>query len=101
MTTALRTETHPGEASKTRPRAHVYTVESTSETVTVPAGKFLDCLRVRRERDLENDAIVEADITQDEQSKMFWFAPGVGKVREENLITGSREELIDYELPED
>lgn len=96
-----RTETQPGLEPKTRPRAHVFTVVSLAETVKVPAGQFLNCLMIRRERDLDNDAIAEADVTQDEQSKMFWFCPGVGKVREENLITGSREELIDYQLPED
>ena len=33
--------------------------------------------------------------SQGEQEKLFWFAPGVGKVREENPMTGSTEELID------
>jgi hypothetical protein len=37
---------------------------------------------------------------QDDQRKLFWFAPGVGKVREENLDTRSTEELIDYQMPE-
>jgi hypothetical protein len=85
-----RTETPAGMAAKTpEPRAHVYTVESIAESVTVPAGIFRNCLRIRRERDLSNPAVVDVT-TQSEQEKLFWFAPGVGKVREENLISGSQ-----------
>ncbi len=98
-----RTETEAGEAPKpTAIRAHIYTVESLSETVTVPAGRFQNCLVVLRERDLENEVAGDGtDTNRDEQSKRFWFAPGVGKVREANAITGSTEELIAYALDED
>jgi hypothetical protein len=97
-----RTETEAGETAKpTAVRAHVYTIESLSETVSVPAGRFQNCLVVRRERDLENESGAGGVDTREEQNKQFWFAPGVGKVREANLITGSTEELIEYDLGED
>jgi hypothetical protein len=96
-----RTETDVGEApSPTQPRAHRFTVEAFSETVTVPAGTFRDCIRVRRERAL--DLVPDGGtFSQEEQEKLFWFAAGVGKVREENLITGSTEVLSAYEVPEE
>jgi hypothetical protein len=83
-----------------QPRAHVYTVEDVSESVTVPAGTFRNCLRIRRERDLTNPDLMGAT-DQAEQDKLFWFAPGVGKVREENSMTGMTEVLVDYEIPEE
>lgn len=96
-----RTETEPGMAPKApQPRAHVYTVESVSESVTVPAGTFRNSLRIRRERDLSNVDVM--DVTaQTEQDKLFWFAPGVGKVREENSLSGSTEVLVKYTAPEE
>ena len=99
-----RTETQAGEPAKDpQPRAHIYTVESVTERVTVPAGTFQNCLRVRRQRDLEGSAS-EADAgaaSQSEQDKLFWFCAGVGKVREENTLSGSTEVLIDYDVPEE
>jgi hypothetical protein len=35
----------------------------------------------------------------DAEPKLFWFARGVGKVRELNLDTGRGELLSDYEIP--
>ena len=53
-----RTETEAGETPKpTATRAHIYTVESLSETVTVPAGRFQNCLVILRERDLEKSDV--------------------------------------------
>lgn len=97
-----RTETDVGEAAKpTRARAHRFTVEALSEDVTVPAGVFRNCLRVRRERALDLIEDAGTALAQEEQEKLFWFAAGVGKVREENLITGSTEVLSAYEVPEE
>lgn len=100
--TYLRTETKAGMAPKPPvERAHVFTVEALSESVTVPAGTFRDCVRVRRSRDLgavEPDA--GATAAQSEQEKLYWFCPGVGKAREENALTGSTEVLVEYDLPE-
>jgi len=60
---------------------HTYTVEAEKELVTVPAGTF-ECVRVRREG---SDGIV----------KTYWYAPGLGKVKETG---GQTEELSKAEL---
>lgn len=96
-----RVETEAGMDPKDpQPRAHTFTVESTSETVMVPAGKFLNCLRVRRVRALD-DPSIDDPTAQEEQDKLYWFATGVGKVREENVMTGSTEVLVTYDLGEE
>jgi hypothetical protein len=96
----LRTETLAGMDPKAANlRAHIFTVESVSERVTVPAGTFQSCLRVRRERDLSNPDLTGTFATE-EQEKLYWFCPGVGKTREENLLTGSTEVLLEYTNPD-
>jgi len=67
------------------PRNQRYTFESASVEVTVPAGTF-DCIQFVRER-------IETG-----ETKRFWFADGVGKVKHETLSTGSVEELSVYSL---
>lgn len=67
-------------------RLMIFTVESTSTEVTVPAGTF-DCVQVRRER-LDTGEV-----------KRYWFAKGVGKVRHETLGSNKSEELIEYAIP--
>jgi hypothetical protein len=95
-----RMETEPGMDPKDpQPRAHTFTVESVTEEVTVPAGTFRDCLRVRRQRALD-DPSIDDPMSQEEQDKLYWFAPGVGKVREQNTLTDAMEVLVQYELPE-
>lgn len=59
-----------------------YEVESVNDTVTVPAGRFYNCLRVRgtgvrRQYDAGN-YIGRTDISID---KTDWYAPGVGLVK--------------------
>jgi hypothetical protein len=96
-----RTETEAGmEPKDPQPRAHTFTVESVTETVKVPAGEFRDCLRVRRVRALD-DPSIDDPMAQEEQDKLYWFAAGVGKVREENVMTGSTEVLTTYDLGEE
>lgn len=68
------------------PRNQLYTVESMSVEVTVPAGTF-DCVQVLRER-------VETG-----ELKRFWFADGVGKIKHETVQTGATEELSAYDIP--
>lgn len=73
-------------AVETGVTTHVYTVLDLASRVTVPAGEFA-AVKVQR------------DNPTDFETKLFWFAAGVGKVREENLETGAVEELSAYEIP--
>ena len=78
------TEIDPGTgATTTTAKAATWTVDAVDEEITVPAGTFT-CLRLHR---------VGADVGQSD--KTYWFAAGVGKIRE----TGSQtEELASYTL---
>ena len=68
---------------RSRAKAETWTVVSTAETVTVPAGTFT-CLHLRRMA------------TDDPQTqKDYWFARGVGKVKESG---GQLEELSKYTI---
>jgi hypothetical protein len=75
-----------GNPVDTTPRRQVFTVESLSTSVTVPAGTF-DCVQILRERPATG------------KRKRLWFAEGVGKVRDEDLGTGSVEALKEYSIP--
>jgi len=68
------------------PRTQIFTVESMSVEVTVPAGTF-DCIQFVRER------------VSTGELKRFWFADGVGKIRHETLSTGATEELTEFSIP--
>jgi hypothetical protein len=65
-------------------REQNYVVIETGVSVTVPGGTFDDCIVVDRTRDDVGD------------HARFWFAPGVGKVKEENLDSGNIEELTAF-----
>lgn len=75
-----------GNLSSDNTRNLIFAVESLSTSVTVPAGTF-DCVQFVRTRVDNGD------------SKRFWFAEGVGKIRHESLNTGSVEELTEYQIP--
>ena len=75
-------------------RAHDFTIESTSDSVSVPAGDFDGCVRVRRFR---VRAPGDPSMTSDE--KLFWFCAGVGKVREEEPMSGQSEVLLSCTVP--
>lgn len=75
----------PG-AIETGVTTHIYTVLELAAKVTVPAGEFTT-VKIRRNNPIELE------------TKWFWFAVGVGKVREENQETGAVEELSAYEIP--
>lgn len=66
------------------------TVESTGETVKVPAGTFRNCLKVKSVSFDETGA--EADVTYS------WYAKGVGEVRTEQ--TAPRDRRFKSELKE-
>lgn len=77
-------ETDPVSGMQTTiTKNETWTVEQASVSVTVPAGTF-DCIQLRR----------SGDITQ--AAKTFWFARGVGKVKE---LGDQTEELTEYSLP--
>ncbi|HEY6724617.1 MAG TPA: hypothetical protein VI197_11315 [Polyangiaceae bacterium] len=87
-----RTETAAGDTpDPTRDRAHVYTSQG-FESVTVLGRSYRDCLVILRQRDYENTQ----GNTEDEE-KLFYFAPDVGKVLEVNLESGHTEELVEEE----
>lgn len=67
-------------------RHQIFTIESTSSSITVPAGTF-DCVQFTRLRPDTGDAT------------RFWFSEGVGKVKSESLDSGSVEELAEYTIP--
>ena len=75
----------PG-AIKPGSTTHTYTVLDVSAKITVPAGTFTT---VKIQRD---------NVTKPE-TKLFWFAAGVGKVREESPTTGAVTALSAYEIP--
>lgn len=74
--------------SKEEQRGHRYVLKSKKVKVRVPAGVF-DTVHIIRER--------LTGASQGEKVE-YWFAPGVGKVRELRPATGKEELLESYEL---
>jgi hypothetical protein len=70
-------------------RGHTFEVLAVDEQVTVPAGTF-DCVKVERVRTLGAEAGALA---------WYWYAPGVGKVREERPLEMEIEELASVSIP--
>lgn len=62
-------------------------VSNLSATVTVPFGTFTNCLQTTETTPLEPDL---------HEGK--WYAPGVGNILTQDLITGEKSELIRIEL---
>jgi hypothetical protein len=81
----------PGPAED---RRHTFVVLEVDVPVTTPAGTF-DCIAVQRTKDWQTDDANDSDA----QTKIFWFAPGVGKVREFNEDSNSREVLVEFFVP--
>ena len=65
---------------------HTFKVLSTSAKVTVGAGTF-DTVQIERVN------------IEDAEIKHFWFAVGIGKVRELDVGSGATEELTEYDIP--
>lgn len=84
--TYQETEVDPTTGQQTTvSKTESWTVEAVDEQITVPAGTFTT-IKVRR----VGAVVGQAD-------KRYWFAPGVGKVREEG---GNQvEELASYDVP--
>jgi hypothetical protein len=79
-----------GNNPEVEERGHTFEVLAVDEQVTVPAGTFDDCVKFERVRTkgAESGALT-----------WFWYAPGVGKVREENPIEMEIEELVSVSIP--
>jgi len=71
------------------PRGHAYKIIGVNESVTVPAGTF-DCIVVERIRTVGTNA---------GERVLSWYAPGVGKVREERPADSRIEELSEVRIP--
>ena len=83
-----------GAVLRMGPRSHQFTVEALSVAVDVPAGRFVNCVQILRERVRDAmDTIAEGDI------KTFWFCPGVGKTKELDMVVGKVEELLSCDVP--
>lgn len=94
----VRVETPPGgQPLPPEDRKHSFEIISLSDELVTPAGTF-DCIQIRRTKDWQAEA--DGLDASDAQTKDFWFARGVGKVREENVDTGSSETLIEFEIPD-
>jgi hypothetical protein len=78
-----------GQNPDVEPRGHTLEVLAVDEQVTVPAGTF-DCVKIERVRTVgaESGALV-----------WYWYAPGIGKVREERPIEMEVEELVSVSIP--
>lgn len=91
----IRIETNAGDTPKApEERSHTFTVEGREDVSTSSGKAFNNCVKVRRSKDWEADANGE-----DAQEKLYWFCPGVGKVREQNVGSGNVEELLEYSIP--
>lgn len=82
--TSVASKCAPG-AVQTGKTTHKYTVAATHVSIEVPAGKF-DTIEIERFNPDESE------------TRRFWFAPGVGKVREEDTESGAVEELAEYHV---
>jgi hypothetical protein len=85
-----------GTARAPEARSHTFEILSLSEPVETSVGTF-DCIQIRRTKDWE--AAAEGVDASDAEPKIFWFARGVGKVRELNPDTGRGELLSGYSIP--
>jgi hypothetical protein len=74
-------EVDPVNGTSTVSKQEAWTVEAVDEAVTVPAGTFT-CLKVRK-------------TTSGQADKRFWFARGIGKIKEEGEQI---EQLTSYTL---
>jgi hypothetical protein len=81
----------PG-AIKRETTVHTFKVLDEHAEITVAAGKF-DTVQIERIN------IGDPDITGDEETKHFWYAKGVGKVRELDVENGATEELSSFDIP--
>lgn len=72
------------------PRGHAYTVLAVGEEVTVPAGTF-DTIKIER---------IRTAGTNVGERVIFWYARGVGKVKEDRPAEQKLEELVSASIPD-
>lgn len=93
-----RVETPAGvPARPAEARRHTFEILRLSDPVQTSVGTF-DCIQIRRTKDWE--AAADGLDASDAEPKLFWFARGVGKVRELNPETGRGEVLTGFSIPE-
>ena len=92
-----RVETRPdGTVLAPEARRHTFEIVSLASDVDTPRGTF-SCIVIQRTKDWEtDDGEVDAD---DAETKLYWFARGVGKVQETNPESGKSETLVDFMIP--
>lgn len=97
---SLQTCVMASSASKCAPGAkrmettsHTFKVVSLNAEISVPAGTFKNTVQIERINQGDPDSV------GDEETKQFWFAPGIGKVRELDLESQATEELSKYDIP--
>jgi hypothetical protein len=78
-----------GQNPMVEARGHTFEVLALDEEVTVPAGTF-NCVKIERVRTIGAESGALA---------VFWYAPGVGKVREERPVEMEIEELVSVSIP--
>ncbi len=78
-----------GSAPDVEMRGHAFSVLAVGESVTTPAGTF-DCVAIERVRTTGASA---------GERVLFWYAPGVGKVKEERPADDRFEELVSVSIP--
>jgi hypothetical protein len=81
----------PG-AMKVEKTVHTFKVLDEHAQIEVGAGKF-DTVQVER------ISLGDPAVQGDEETKHFWYAAGVGKVRELEVKNGATEELSAYDIP--
>lgn len=80
----IETLLRPGVDTFTTNYRDRWTVEGDDETVSVPAGTFTGVVHLSKEGATE--------------PKHYWYAPGVGKLKEAGTQTTHTEELVSYHL---
>lgn len=91
VTASSASKCAPGAVRK-ETTVHTFRVLNEHVEIEVGAGKF-DTVQIER-INLGDEAI-----TGDEETKHFWYAPGVGKVRELDVESGATEELSSFKIP--
>jgi hypothetical protein len=81
----------PG-AMRMETTTHTYKVLSEHAQITVAAGTF-DTVQIERNN------LGDPNVQGDDEAKHFWYAAGVGKVRELDVKNGATEELSSYNIP--